>query len=107
MLPSGTPTEAEQKLTAPGVRSGYYLCFFGMHVLTPSVMDVLGSQLEARADDTADVIRRRQEVYLEETAPLIEVYKGRGLVHEIDGLGDVAEVTTLAAASVRHRTLVL
>ncbi len=51
------------------------------------------AELEGRADDTADVIRRRQEVYLEETAPLIEVYKGRGLVHEIDGLGDVAEVT--------------
>ena len=51
------------------------------------------AQLEGRADDTADVIRRRQEVYLEETAPLIEVYKGRGLVHEIDGLGDVSEVT--------------
>jgi adenylate kinase len=51
------------------------------------------AQLEGRADDTADVIRRRQEVYLEETAPLIEVYKGRGLVHEIDGLGDVADVT--------------
>jgi len=51
------------------------------------------AQLEGRADDTADVIRRRQEVYLEETAPLIEVYKGRGLVHEIDGLGEVSEVT--------------
>ncbi|MGH3353998.1 MAG: adenylate kinase [Nocardioides sp.] len=51
------------------------------------------AQLEGRADDTADVIRRRQEVYLEETAPLIEVYKGRGLVHEIDGLGDVEDVT--------------
>ncbi|MER7560097.1 adenylate kinase [Nocardioides sp. NPDC126508] len=51
------------------------------------------AQLEGRADDTAEVIRRRQEVYLEETAPLIEVYKGRGLVHEIDGLGEVAEVT--------------
>ena len=51
------------------------------------------AQLEGRADDTADVIRRRQEVYLEETAPLIEVYKGRGLVHEIDGLGEVADVT--------------
>ncbi|WP_406027151.1 adenylate kinase [Nocardioides sp. NBC_00850] len=51
------------------------------------------AELEGRADDTAEVIRRRQEVYLEETAPLIEVYKGRGLVHEIDGLGEVADVT--------------
>ena len=51
------------------------------------------AELEGRADDTAEVIRRRQEVYLEETAPLIEVYKGRGLVHEIDGMGDVDDVT--------------
>jgi adenylate kinase len=51
------------------------------------------AESEGRADDTEDVIRRRQEVYLEETAPLIEVYKGRGLVHEIDGMGDVSDVT--------------
>jgi UTP--glucose-1-phosphate uridylyltransferase len=37
-----TPTEAEQKLIVPGLRSGHYLCFFGMHVLTPAVMDILG-----------------------------------------------------------------
>jgi adenylate kinase len=51
------------------------------------------AQVEGRADDTEDVIRRRQEVYLEQTEPLIEVYRSRGIVHEIDGLGDVAEVT--------------
>lgn len=36
-----TPTEAEQRLLAPGLRAGHYLCFFGMHVLTPSVMSIL------------------------------------------------------------------
>jgi len=36
-----TPTEAEQKLIVPGLRSGHYLCFFGMHVLTPGVMHIL------------------------------------------------------------------
>jgi len=51
------------------------------------------AQTEGRADDTEDVIRRRQEVYAEQTQPLIEVYKSRGLVHEIDGLGDVDDVT--------------
>jgi adenylate kinase len=50
-------------------------------------------QDESRADDTEDVIRRRQEVYLEQTEPLIEVYKSRGIVHEIDGLGEVSDVT--------------
>src|SRR5579862_2916436 len=42
-----TPTEAEQRLTVPGIRAGYYLCFFGIHVLTPTVMDILGRQLRA------------------------------------------------------------
>jgi UTP--glucose-1-phosphate uridylyltransferase len=36
-----TPTEAEQRLLVPGLRSGYYLCFFGIHVLTPLVMELL------------------------------------------------------------------
>ena len=39
------------------------------------------AQTEGRADDTEDVIRRRQEVYAEETEPLIAVYRKRGLVH--------------------------
>jgi UTP--glucose-1-phosphate uridylyltransferase len=36
-----TPTEAEQKLHVPGLRAGRYLCFFGMHVLTPATMEIL------------------------------------------------------------------
>ena len=43
-----TPTEAEQKLIVPGMRAGYYLCFFGMHVLTPAVMEILGRRLTSR-----------------------------------------------------------
>jgi adenylate kinase len=49
--------------------------------------------VEGRADDTEDVIRRRQELYAEQTAPLIEVYRARDLIIEVDGLGDVDEVT--------------
>ncbi|WP_205473926.1 adenylate kinase [Nocardioides sp. SYSU D00038] len=51
------------------------------------------AQVEGRADDTEDVIRRRQEVYTDQTAPLIEVYRDRGLIHEVDGMGEVSEVT--------------
>ena len=51
------------------------------------------AQTDGRADDTEDVIRRRQEVYLEQTEPLIAVYKSRDLVVEIDGMGEVSEVT--------------
>jgi len=43
-----TPTEAEQYLVVSGLRAGYYLCFFGMHVLTPAVQEIL-SQCMAEA----------------------------------------------------------
>jgi len=51
------------------------------------------AQEQGRADDTEEVIRHRQNVYLEQTQPLIEVYSSRGLVVEIDGIGQVGEVT--------------
>ncbi|MEZ5097372.1 MAG: adenylate kinase [Nocardioides sp.] len=51
------------------------------------------ARTEGRADDTEDVIRRRQEVYAEQTAPLIDVYRERGLLVEVDGEGEVEEVT--------------
>jgi UTP--glucose-1-phosphate uridylyltransferase len=46
VLEKPTPTEAEQRLVVSGLRAGYYLCFFGMHVLTPALMDILGRHLE-------------------------------------------------------------
>ncbi len=39
-----TPTVAEQQLLVPGLRAGHYLCFFGMHVLTFRVMEILGQE---------------------------------------------------------------
>jgi adenylate kinase len=51
------------------------------------------AEVEGRADDTEEVVRRRQEVYGEQTEPLIEVYRTRGIVHEIDGMGVVEDVT--------------
>ena len=47
-----------------------------------------------RADDTEDVIRRRQEIYTEQTAPLIGVYRERGILIELDGMGEVDAVTS-------------
>ncbi len=41
VLEKPTPTQAEQRLIVPGLRSGHYLCFFGIHVLTPALMDLL------------------------------------------------------------------
>src|SRR6202451_4175154 len=44
-----TPTEAEQSLIVPGLRSGQYLCFYGMHVFTPAIFEILSDMLGGTA----------------------------------------------------------
>ena len=68
-----TPTEAEQRLLIPGIRAGYYLCFFGIHVLTPAVMEILGRKLaEANGkpvtlvDALAELARQEQYLAVED-----------------------------------------
>jgi adenylate kinase len=66
--------------------------------LTVDTDEVVGrllnrAKIEGREDDTEDVIRHRLEVYFEQTAPLVNVYKERGLLVAVDGLGEVDEVT--------------
>lgn len=51
-----TPTEAEQTLVVPGLRAGHYLCFFGMHVLTPVVMEILERHVAAAEDGGGSVL---------------------------------------------------
>lgn len=48
---------------------------------------------QGRADDSEDAIRHRQEVYQRETAPVLELFRERGLLLEVDGLGTVDQVT--------------
>jgi UTP--glucose-1-phosphate uridylyltransferase len=54
VLEKPTPTEAELSLLVPGLRAGHYLCFFGMHVLTPLVMELLSEEI-ARTAETPEV----------------------------------------------------
>jgi adenylate kinase len=61
---------------------------------------------EGRSDDTEDTIRYRQSLYQRETAPLIAVYKDRGLVIEIDALGEVDEVAGRIAECLEARQIV-
>lgn len=60
---------------------------------------------QGRADDNADVIRRRLAVYEEQTAPLIDIYAARGLVLMINGLGEIDEVTERIAEGFEARGL--
>jgi UTP--glucose-1-phosphate uridylyltransferase len=50
VVEKATRTDAVQTLEVPGLRAGLYLCFFGMHVLTPTVMEILGRHVEERGD---------------------------------------------------------
>ena len=64
-----TPTEAEQRLLVPGIRAGYYLCFFGIHVFTPALMDILDRMLAVPSDSPITLVDAlaqlaRQEQYL-------------------------------------------
>lgn len=55
-----------------------------------------GGTLTQRDDDKPETVRRRLDVYATETAPLVEFYTPRGLVHPIDGTGEVQDVTQRA-----------
>ena len=69
VLEKPTPTEAEQRLIVPGLRSGQYLCFYGMHVLTPAVFEILATLLAQSATGRASLsaalaILAQREQYL-------------------------------------------
>lgn len=51
------------------------------------------AEIEGRADDSEDVIRHRLNVYLQETAPLSALYRERGLLRLVDGMGEMDAVT--------------
>ncbi|PSL36732.1 adenylate kinase [Labedella gwakjiensis] len=58
---------------------------------------------QGREDDTEDVIRHRQDVYHEQTEPVIALYRERGLVAEVDGLGGVDEVGSRVTQALAER----
>lgn len=61
------------------------------------------AQIEGRSDDTEPVIRKRLEVYATSTAPLTAFYSGQGLLVQVDGIGDVDEVTRRLVAALEAR----
>ncbi|MGH8826285.1 MAG: adenylate kinase [Jiangellaceae bacterium] len=73
--------------------------------LTVDVEEVVGRLLLRaaqgdRADDTEAVIRYRQKLYVDQTAPLTAIYADRGLLAKVDGRGTVEEVAERVAAAV-------
>ncbi|MEQ1851106.1 MAG: UTP--glucose-1-phosphate uridylyltransferase, partial [Chthoniobacteraceae bacterium] len=76
VLEKPTPTEAEQRINVPGLRAGYYLCFFGMHVLTPAVHRLLEGLLKNAAG-------RENTVHLREALTQLAAHE-RYLAAELD-----------------------
>ena len=72
-----TPTEAELRLVVPGLRAGHYLCFFGMHVPTPAVLEILASQV-ARAQDQEGITPDAQEGHDVREGPGVTSLRGPG-----------------------------
>ncbi|WP_286927708.1 MULTISPECIES: adenylate kinase [Aeromicrobium] len=80
----------------------------GVIALTVIEDELIGRLLErakvsGRSDDTEEVIRHRQEVYRNETAPLLAVYRDRGLLIEVDGMGTPEEVGARIAEALSTR----
>lgn len=82
-----TPTEAEQRLAVSGIRAGYYLCFFGIHALTPTVMELLGKGLAEEparpvtlSSVLAELARREQYLAVENTGRRYNVGSRYGLL---------------------------
>ncbi|USQ80924.1 adenylate kinase [Ornithinimicrobium faecis] len=62
------------------------------------------AQSQGRSDDTEEIIRARMDKYAEETAPLAQVYRERGLLRQVDGMGTVDEVSARIQEALDTRT---
>ncbi|MGA2653933.1 MAG: sugar phosphate nucleotidyltransferase [Terracidiphilus sp.] len=67
-----TPTEAEQRLLIPGIRTGHYLCFFGIHVLTSTVMEILDRKLAKSSGTQVTLVDALNELATQEQYLAVE-----------------------------------
>jgi adenylate kinase len=90
--------------------SGRWLCrscHASFHALysppkVAGICDRCGAELYQRVDDRPETARRRLEVYFEETVPVLEYYRGRGILVEVDGDRPIAEVTRALRDALPH-----
>lgn len=60
---------------------------------------------QGRSDDSEEAIRHRQEVYQRETAPLLDIFRARGFLIEVDGLGAIDDVSDRIFSALAERGL--
>ncbi len=99
----GFPRTAPQAHSLDGILSRLNVKLDACLALTVDVDAVVErlqrrAEIEGRADDTADSVRRRMDVYEEQTAPLLEHYRSQGLLVEVSGMGEIAEVAAAIEA---------
>lgn len=102
-LLDGYPRTLDQVHTLDGILAELGTRLDGVIALTVDSEELISRLLKraqdsGRSDDTEDVIRHRQEVYVAETAPLLDVYRERGILAEVDGMGSVEDVEARIAA---------
>ncbi len=66
---------------------------------TPEVCDKCGGTVVQREDDKPEAVRRRLQVYADETEPLVEYYRDKGILAEVDGVGPVDAVNRALEAA--------
>ncbi len=99
----GFPRTAPQAHSLDGILSRLNVKLDACLALTVDVDAVVErlqrrAEIEGRADDNADSVRRRMDVYEEQTAPLLEHYRSQGLLVEVSGAGEIAEVAAAIEA---------
>lgn len=102
----GYPRNAAQVVELDGILASHGVALDAVVELTAHREELLArlqkrAQVEGRADDTDEAIARRLDIYAEQTEPLTAAYAERGLLVQVDGIGELDEVTgrLLAALS--------
>ena len=100
----GYPRTLAQVDELDGILTGLNTKLDKVVEITANVDEVVARLLnrakeQGRADDTEEVIRRRMDVYAEQTEPLVRVYDDRGLLVKVDGMGSMDEVTARLLAA--------
>jgi len=120
----------EERLAQPDTRAGFILDGYPRNLAQADALDQLlkriGQPLDAvlklnvpdadivarceirfkaegRADDNPDTVRRRLEVYAQQTAPVADYYARRGLLSDIDGVGAIEQIAARLVAALQAR----
>ena len=101
-----TPTQAETELQVPGLRAGHYLCFFGMHVLTPAIFDVLDEHIrkDFRMDGEIQLTPAQHELAQREKVLALET---KGARYDIGIRYGALKAQIALALAGRDRELIL